>query len=311
MKRYDFIGALRCPKDSGALREAGESIRCLSCGLSWREAGGKIYFIEPPKDFVAGGEVDARSKAKWSHWRRENLSFFERYLGERGTEDVLIDIGAGAAPFRDVLSKFEHVIGVDFFPYKDVQVVVDITGVLPFKEHSCDIVFLSNVLEHIPTPSSLLTECFRILRPGGLLVGTVPFLREVHMEPYDFHRYTYLMLKRLLAQAGFRAHSVESLGNPFYVFEMMQQQFFNRLVDTRAYSSRFKQSMFRFTARLGRKIFTIATFLFHPIFSRAASSTQYTEGYGFAAWKLMPSPTLSDDDALGRRVSSAGGSATR
>ena len=43
--------------------------------------------------------------------------------------------------------------------------------------------------------------------------------------------------------------------------------------------------LFRLLARLGRKSAAIHAAIFGPIFHRAARSDEYTEGYGFMAWK--------------------------
>jgi hypothetical protein len=42
-----------------------------------------------------------------------------------------------------------------------------------------------------------------MLRPGGTLVVTTPFLIRVHPSPFDCSRWTELGLKYLLAEAGF------------------------------------------------------------------------------------------------------------
>ncbi len=44
-----------------------------------------------------------------------------------------------------------------------------------FEPDSLDVVISSDVLEHIPYPGKAISEVFRILRPGGLHIFTVPF----------------------------------------------------------------------------------------------------------------------------------------
>jgi hypothetical protein len=39
-------------------------------------------------------------------------------------------------------------------------------------------------------PSGVIAETLRILRPGGELIGLIPFMQGVHASPYDFQRYT-------------------------------------------------------------------------------------------------------------------------
>jgi SAM-dependent methyltransferase len=45
---------------------------------------------------------------------------------------------------------------------------------LPFAEGSLDVVVSASVLEYVPDPGAVLAECARVLRPGGVLVCTVP-----------------------------------------------------------------------------------------------------------------------------------------
>ncbi len=49
----------------------------------------------------------------------------------------------------------------------------DITH-LPFKDQSFDLVVCSEVLEHIADDKTAIQECFRVLKPGGYLVISVP-----------------------------------------------------------------------------------------------------------------------------------------
>lgn len=45
---------------------------------------------------------------------------------------------------------------------------------LPFADGSLDAVVSASVLEYVPDPGAVLAECARVLRPGGVLVCTVP-----------------------------------------------------------------------------------------------------------------------------------------
>jgi len=66
-----------------------------------------------------------------------------------------------------------------------------------------DTVTLFQVLEHIAEPQQLLDEVYRILKPGGRLIITVPFMWHIHEAPHDYYRYTRYGLEYMLRKAGF------------------------------------------------------------------------------------------------------------
>lgn len=78
---------------------------------------------------------------------------------------------------------------------------------LPLHDASIDTVILLEVLEHLRHPAQVLSEIARVLRPGGHLLLTMPFLYPVHDAPHDYQRYTCHGLARELEAAGLVAHS--------------------------------------------------------------------------------------------------------
>jgi SAM-dependent methyltransferase len=75
-----------------------------------------------------------------------------------------------------------------------------------------DTVLLSDVLEHVPEPVSLLLEVARILSPGGRLILNVPFMYWLHEVPNDYFRYTEYGLTALAKRAGFEVLLLEPYG---------------------------------------------------------------------------------------------------
>jgi SAM-dependent methyltransferase len=74
----------------------------------------------------------------------------------------------------------------------------------PFEDGSFDGVLCNQVLEHVFEPAAFVSELARVLRPGGRLLLTVPFVWDEHEQPRDYARYSSFGLAALLAQAGFR-----------------------------------------------------------------------------------------------------------
>jgi SAM-dependent methyltransferase len=111
----------------------------------------------------------------------------------------LLDIGCGSAPYRDVFSNVHDYIGLDFAG--DVDVVGSGLN-LPFRDECFDTILCNEVLEHVPEPATLMGEAFRVLRKGGTLLLTTPQTWGLHLEPYDYYRYTKYGLRHLAEQAG-------------------------------------------------------------------------------------------------------------
>ena len=81
---------------------------------------------------------------------------------------------------------------------------------LPFQDDSIDTVLLLEVLEHIAEPRKALKEIARVLKPGGRVLLTMPFIYPVHDAPFDFQRYTQFGLERELKAVGFTVDEIEN-----------------------------------------------------------------------------------------------------
>ncbi len=49
---------------------------------------------------------------------------------------------------------------------------------LSFAQESLDLIISNDVFEHVPSPSKAFAECARVLKPGGVMLATIPFHRE-------------------------------------------------------------------------------------------------------------------------------------
>jgi SAM-dependent methyltransferase len=86
---------------------------------------------------------------------------------------------------------------------------------LPFRDAAFDAIKATELLEHVPDVARALGECRRVLRPGGHLVITAPFLERLHGDPGDFSRYTRSMWERLLAAADLKPVTIAEQGGYF------------------------------------------------------------------------------------------------
>jgi ubiquinone/menaquinone biosynthesis C-methylase UbiE len=62
--------------------------------------------------------------------------------------------------------------------------------VLLFGDAEFDSALYTEVLEHCRDPQRVVQETWRVLKPGGYALVTVPMVIHHHEEPWDFQRFT-------------------------------------------------------------------------------------------------------------------------
>ena len=162
----------------------------------------------------------------WLDWLNQRRCVEQLVPHARG---VLLDVGTSERPYGELFDgRVERYIGLDYPPaLLDKQPAlwsildracrsVDVFGDgnrLPFAEASVDTVLSTEVLEHLPEPRVAVREMARVLRPGGRLLLTVPFLQPLHELPSDYYRYTPSALEDMVVEAGLQPESIVPRGN--------------------------------------------------------------------------------------------------
>lgn len=129
----------------------------------------------------------------------------------------VMDLGCGSKPYRNLFTCDEY-IGVDFenpgHPHLNEQIDVFYDGKhLPFENDSFDVIFSSEVFEHVFNLHELLLEIKRVLKPGGKLIFTCPFAFPEHEQPNDFARYTSFAVRELMRNIDFTIVQYIKSGN--------------------------------------------------------------------------------------------------
>jgi ubiquinone/menaquinone biosynthesis C-methylase UbiE len=150
--------------------------------------------------------------------------------------DRVLDLGCGAGDLTaDLATVAPQIIGADVaqaaldrarrrHPRLDLR-LVPIDGALPFEDGAFDVVWSSEVIEHVADTARWLSEVRRVLAPQGRLLLTTPShgrLRlllggvERYCDPVGdhLHLYTARSLREVLRDFGFAEISVRSAGGP-------------------------------------------------------------------------------------------------
>jgi ubiquinone/menaquinone biosynthesis C-methylase UbiE len=168
----------------------------------------------------------------WAWRHRRALLLGEIRPGER-----VLDLGCGAGRFVAALrDSGAEAVGVEIaeaalerarrnVPDGDFR-LLEADGSVPLEHGSVDLVWCSEVLEHVPDAAHLLLEARRVLKPSGRLLVTVPFHGRVqaalialtrfdrHFDPLGQHLrfFTRTSLARTLLASGFTAIEVRPEG---------------------------------------------------------------------------------------------------
>jgi SAM-dependent methyltransferase len=92
-----------------------------------------------------------------------------------GAGRTALDVGARAGVQTQWLRERGYTVTpIDFDPVTEECLKVDANQRLPFDDASFDLVWCSEVIEHLENPAFSLSELRRVTKPGGLLLLTTP-----------------------------------------------------------------------------------------------------------------------------------------
>lgn len=150
----------------------------------------------------------ADRQTKQRVWAVICASFLQRYIA---ADAVLLDLGAGYCEFLNQIQAGRK-LAVDLNPdtlaaagpgVEVLPIPFDrLAGALP--SSSVDVVFASNVFEHLRSPDSLLEileVVHDLLRPGGRLILLQPNVRCVGAAFWDFVDHTLPLTEKGMAEA--------------------------------------------------------------------------------------------------------------
>ncbi len=141
-----------------------------------------------------------------------------------------LDFGCGTKPYEQLFSTTEY-IGVEIKSEVEKPDIVYYDGkTLPFRNDYFDCIICSQVFEHIPNLDEIVSEFYRVLKPGGYVLFTVPFAYPEHLIPFDFRRFTSYGTKMLVEEKGFQIIKYQKSGNAIETITQMKNVYFNEKI---------------------------------------------------------------------------------
>jgi SAM-dependent methyltransferase len=161
---------------------------------------------------------------------------FRFVLAEARSADRMLDLGSGDGTFTAALApRVAHVVGAEVAEAAVSRArrrhpgltfeLVPLDGPLPFADGAFELVWSSEVIEHVADTGRWLSEVRRVLAPAGRLLLTTPNHSRLRLalggierfsEPLGdhLHLYSRRSLREVLAEFGFAAVEVRSAGGP-------------------------------------------------------------------------------------------------
>lgn len=166
-----------------------------------------------------------------------------RHCHPTGGELTIADIGAGSSDMSRRLSSAGYRVlacdveteALEAIRHTDCAATVvrmDATKAFPFRSGSFDGIYSGELIEHLFRPDHLLSECRRVLRPGGVLVLTTPNLAalqdrlqflaghsprhinmyheylRLHIRPFSYHALAAALYKEGLKPIDLRSNYI-------------------------------------------------------------------------------------------------------
>ncbi len=155
--------------------------------------------------------------------RRKQIDYLQKkYISEY--KGVVLDIGGrDRGAFVKPKKSVEKWIFADIEPSYKPDIITDVADMKTIKPESIDVVNAVELFEHVEKISCGLKECFRVLKPNGTFIMSVPFLYPIHADPFDFQRWTYSKWEKELNNIGFKIETIEITGRFFTVRNAMKK----------------------------------------------------------------------------------------
>jgi SAM-dependent methyltransferase len=249
MKQVDR-GVLICPASGQKLvaGPSGETLVTADGSRSYPLLGGRVPILLADPDALAGyatastkmnDEYNADKhpfnlnvmlnkvqKLLLSDYRKNSsIKAVARIFDNQSEDGLCLSIGGG--PDRD----HPCLINLNIGPFPNVELVAD-AHQLPYADNCVDAIYSNAVFEHLGNPSQAAAEMFRVLKPGGEIFVSTPFLQAYHGYPYHFQNFTLTGHEHLFRSQGFEITESGACVGLVYTFFNLTSKFMRYFLPT-------------------------------------------------------------------------------
>lgn len=166
------------------------------------------------------GRLNRHHDSRQDSLYRTELKRFLQSSTETLKGKRVLDVGSGSWNWtKETFSPICEMTSFDVIAHQTVDVVGDL-----YRLHESfpgapafDVIIATDVLEHVARLPEALRQVASVLKPGGLLIASTPFKKNLHGEDYgDYWRITRQGWQYLLEETGFEDVSITWLGEELF-----------------------------------------------------------------------------------------------
>jgi len=142
----------------------------------------------------------------------ERYAFAARHARPGRLLDLACGVGYGTRHLTEHASQVSDAVGVDLSAaaiayaeerYADERTTFRAADAMQFRDaEGYDTVVSIETIEHVPDPAGLAERLCGWVRPGGVLVASVPVTPSVDANPHHLHDFSERSFRRLFAGSG-------------------------------------------------------------------------------------------------------------
>lgn len=136
--------------------------------------------LAPPEPLGIGAHQSNHISFRAEHRRRIRIDELEKVIALIPPGSRVLEVGAGAGwQAKTLAERGFDVVAIDiassnYNTLREWDVITYDGSKIPLPGRSFDVVFSSNVLEHIPHVAEFQREMMRVLKPGGIAIHVMP-----------------------------------------------------------------------------------------------------------------------------------------